>query len=594
MSSAVPPDNAHYRRLRELVDRADDLPATEWAPFLERECGTDTTLRDEAMRLLEQVQAASSEGFLEPSPSSANPSPVTRTHHYPVRGSEWSGEVGKYKIVRRFSESSGQAAAYLAFDPDVERHVVLKRYHSGADGKPDESDEGRALARVNSPYVARCHGIERIAGELFLIVEYVPGRNLAEVQRDGPLGVAQVVRVLAQLTEGVAAVHARGLIHRDIKPANVILHDDGAPRLVDFGLAAHLGSRRLRELSGTPAYMAPEQARGEWDRIDHRVDVYGLGALLYKLLTGHAPNKGETVEQARKADVKAPRLLDPAIPVWLETICLKALAAAPENRYASAEEFRQALLRGEGRDESRFPIRTRWAAAAAVLGLVALAFIGWLRPWRSATNGDVANVAVSPLQAEMAVSHFQDVGDKRQVLPLGEITAASLEQKPPRFKDLVRVRVTLSRPAYCYLIALNPDGKDQLCIREVPDRPEALRRVLEFPENPKDFFGLTDGVGLQAFVVVASDRPLPEYEAWKSQDPGGFVWATIDADGLWTYDGGAAAASRATGRLRGEIVQREAAPAPLVTFCDRLRQRRDVALVRAVAFPVKTDREIIK
>src|SRR5262249_56862729 len=139
-----------------------------------------------------------------------------------------------------------------------------------------EGEEGRGVAKVNSPCVARCHGVERIDGAAFLVVEYIPGRDLAEVRRDGPLSLEAVVRILAQLAEGVAAVHARGLIHRDIKPANVILRDDGTPRLVDFGLAAHLGSSRLRQWSGTPAYMAPEQVRSEWDRIDFRTDVFAL------------------------------------------------------------------------------------------------------------------------------------------------------------------------------------------------------------------------------------------------------------------------------------------------------------------------------
>src|SRR5262249_24725616 len=153
----------------------------------------------------------------------------------------------------------------LALGPDLNRHVALKRYYDGPDGAPGEAEEGQALARVQNPYVARCLGIERIDGEAYLIVEYIPGRNLAEIRRDGAIELAQAVRIPAQLAAGGAAVHARGLIHRDIKPANVILHDDGPPRLVDFGLAAHLGSRRLRGLNGTPSFMAPEQARDEWD-----------------------------------------------------------------------------------------------------------------------------------------------------------------------------------------------------------------------------------------------------------------------------------------------------------------------------------------
>ncbi len=222
---------------------------------------------------------------------------------------------------------------------------MLKRYH----GDLGEAEEGRALARVESPFVARCHGVERIEGELYLIVEYIPGRNLGEVRRDGPMDQGRVVRIVADLAEGVAAVHARGLIHRDIKPSNVILHDDGKPRLVDFGVAAHLGSPRLSQIAGSPPYMAPEQARGHGDRVDHRVDVFGLGSVLYALLTGRPPYQGtdlgSILKLAEMGNITPPRRISPRVPAPIEAVCLKALAAAPENRYGSAAEFARALKR---------------------------------------------------------------------------------------------------------------------------------------------------------------------------------------------------------------------------------------------------------
>lgn len=116
--------------------------------------------------------------------------------------------LGKYEVVERFPGASGQGTAYKALDPDLSRHVVLKRYHAGPRGAPDEADEGRALAKVQSPYVARCHGLERIDGEAYLVVEFIPGRTLAQVQRDERLPVERTVRILALLAEGVSAVHA--------------------------------------------------------------------------------------------------------------------------------------------------------------------------------------------------------------------------------------------------------------------------------------------------------------------------------------------------------------------------------------------------
>ena len=387
MNSTHSYDPDRYRQLRELVDRAAERPAAEWASFLERECPADPTLQSEALRLLEHARAASTEGFLEPSAPPTEPSSVSVAHGEPNPGSAEPIHVGKYQIVRRFSELSGQAAAYLAFDPDLERHVVLKRYHGGPHGPSGEAEEGRVLAKVVSPYVARCHGIERIDGEAYLVVEYVPGRNLAEVRRDGPLDLAQIVRILAQLAEGVAAVHARGLIHRDIKPANVILHDDGTPRLVDFGQTAHLGGSRLRARSGSPPYMAPEQARGEWDRIDFRTDVFGLGGVLYKLLTDHAPHAGSTLnevlEHAKKADVTPPRQLDPTIPAPVEAVCLKALAAAPENRYTTALEFAAALRQAieptpvAPPTPAGIPAWVRWGLLGLVVACGLLALADW-------------------------------------------------------------------------------------------------------------------------------------------------------------------------------------------------------------------------
>jgi hypothetical protein len=605
MNSTLPCDPDRYRRLRELVDRAAERPASEWVTFLGRECATDPALQEEALRLLGHAQAASAEGFLEPSAPTVELGSVSMTQWEPDPGSAERSYVGKYRIVRRFSAVGGQAAAYLAFDPDVERHVVLKRYH----GPSGEAEEGRALAKIKSPYVAHCHGVERIDGAAFLVVEYIPGRNLAEVRHDGPLNLGAVVRILAQLAEGVAAVHARGLIHRDIKPANVILHDDGTPRLVDFGLAAYLGSDRLRERGGSLAYMAPEQARGEWDRIDFRTDIFGLGAVLYQLLTGRAPYAGSTLfealEQAKKADVTPPRRLEPAIPAPLEAVCLKALAAAPENRYTTPLEFAAALRQAvepaavATPPPARLPARVRRGLPGAVVacGLVALA--AWLWPrglgtMRTDPRPD-PGPAAGPLRARIAVQHFKDSDDHRRAELQGTISETSLAGEPPRFKDLVRVHVTLSRPAYAYLIVLNPNGRIQLGAPAGGIVPRSPRAELAYPEEPGKVFCLTDGVGLQAFVVVASDRRLPAYESWKAQVPGGLAWSPVDGEGFWTYDSSAPAdAARFGGMLRGEVVARELAPEALVDLCDRLRHSPGVTLVHAVAFPVKSDQDIIK
>ena len=400
--------------------------------------------------------------------------------------------IGKYQDVRRFEVSSGQAAAYLAFDPDLERHVVLKRYH----GDSGEAEEGRALAKVASPFVARCHGIERIEGELYLVVEYIPGRNLGEVRRDGPMDPARVVRIIADLAQGVAAVHARGLIHRDIKPANVILHDDGRPRLVNFGLAAHLGSPRLRQIAGSPPYMAPEQARGHGDRVDHRVNIFGLGGVLYALLTGRPPYAGARPgldPQARREGRDH---------------------AAPPDRPEGPRPDRGRLPEGAGRGPREPPrhgpgVRPRPGAGLAARPAApppARGGRGRRRPPRSGPRPGSGRGGVAPAPGRRRVAEGPRAGggadrggDRRDAITRirGRTRPPSRSawsrsgrsgSDPPRLKDLVRVRVTLSRPAYGYLIALNTDGKDQLCRpvgRPIPGRAAAGAR---FPRGPEGLF----------------------------------------------------------------------------------------------------------
>jgi hypothetical protein len=125
--------------------------------------------------------------------------------------------------------------------------------------------------------------------------------------------------------------------------------------------------------------------------------------------------------------------------------------------------------------------------------------------------------------------------------------------------------------------------------------PDTPGRELDFPEDPKDYFRLSDGAGVQAFVLVASDRPLPVYDAWKSQLPGGLTWSPPVGDDVWTYDDPPSSdPARRRGQFRGDIVQREAASEGLTTLCDRLRKSPGVAVVHAVAFPVKADQEIMK
>ena len=376
-----------------IFSRPLALDPSERTAFLEQHCPDDPELRSECVRLLALDDKAERDGFLDPARTGSYRSPTIEPEgpgdsarlgsgSRPREVREEPGDrVGKYEIVRRLGHGS-QGSALLARDPDLNTLVVLKLYH-GAEAAADRDlslREGRALVRVRHPNVARCLGSERTADRVLLVVEYIPGRDLAQHRRETPGAVRAAARIMEQVAAGLAAVHACGLLHRDIKPSNIVLGDDGTPRIVDFGLAVAMGSDTGRVRSGSPAYMAPEQARGEWEHVDPRTDVFGVGATLYHLLTGHPPYQGDTalatLELASACRFPPPRGLGPAIPRGLERICLRAMAPAPERRYASAAEFEQALRLW------RRPLQRLSVATAILVGRIRRdgGRVSWVQP----------------------------------------------------------------------------------------------------------------------------------------------------------------------------------------------------------------------
>ncbi|HND54432.1 MAG TPA: protein kinase, partial [Pirellulaceae bacterium] len=292
--------------------------------------------------------------------------------------------IGKFEL-RRVLGKGGQAIALLADDPDLQRPVVIKLYHAAQTPEAQQQvlDEGRALAQVRSPFVAQCFGADRHDGVPYLVVEYVPGATLSELNRVRPLAQPDAIELICHVAEGLSAIHAQGLLHRDLKPSNIIVDQEGRPRIVDFGLAATFGSERLRQISGTPAYMAPEQASGDVERIDCRTDIFGLGAVFYELLTGRPPYQGETQlsvwNQARDGQVLPAAQRQPSLKPAIADICMRCLAKEPAGRFASARELHERLSkhrRGawKGLDFvlklGRFKFRLALGMSAAVLLLI--------------------------------------------------------------------------------------------------------------------------------------------------------------------------------------------------------------------------------
>jgi serine/threonine protein kinase len=538
-----------------------------------------------------------------PAGSTTDPSPVD--HLAELRAANLAAEpppetIGKYTVLGRLGEG-GQGSAFLARDPDCGRLVVLKRYHTSArdPGADAAIQDGKALARLRSRFAPQCYGLERHDDELILVMEYIPGRNLAELIKSRLPAPGVAALWIEQVAEGLEAVHACGLLHRDIKPANLVV-GDGAPRLVDFGLATHLGSPALEGLSGTPPYMAPEQARGQWERIDFRTDIHGLGAVLYALLTGQPPHPGTTMSEhlahAAAGDVTPPRTLKPSIPRALERVVLKALAADPARRYASAATLRQALRHYRHR-----PAYTAAAAGLAALVVLVAQALAWLWPWSSRPSRahEITVQAPAPSQGPvrilgMQIEHEGKTGPDTS-RPRGKLGEQSFAA---RMDDDVTVRAELSEPAYSYLIAFRPDGTDEICAPEDEAARPARSQHPAYPPELKTTlrYRLSEGSGLHAFALVVSRSPLPPYREWKAGIGTPAPWEKalpITPGVVWWHDGQGLApltAEDPTGQ-RGKGALSRSQGAPVARLADWLRAISGIDDVAVKAFSVLPEPE---
>jgi WD40 repeat protein len=251
---------------------------------------------------------------------------------------------------------------YKARQISLNRTVALKMIQSGALATPAEvkrfHTEAEAIAHLQHPNIVAVHEIGEHDGLHYFSMDYVTGRTLAEVVRDGPLSPKRAATYAKTVACAVHYAHQQGILHRDLKPANVILDANDQPRITDFGLAKRFGETRDLTLSGqvlgSPNYLPPEQAEPKRGVLGPPSDVYALGAILYHLITGRPPFQAGSItsllRQVIETDPVAPRSLNPGIPRDLETICLKCLEKEPQRRYQSAQALAEdlgRLLNGE-------------------------------------------------------------------------------------------------------------------------------------------------------------------------------------------------------------------------------------------------------
>jgi WD40 repeat protein len=368
---------------------------------------------------------------------------------------------GDYELLEVVA-TSGMGVVYRARQVSLDRIVALKMVRPGG-REPDDLErflhtEARAVAALDHPHLVPIHDFGTCDGQPFFSMKLIDGGDLARRIRTEPRPSArEAARIITTIARAVHHAHQRGILHRDLKPSNILLDRDGQPHVADFGLAKRVqgdvAASHSGSITGTPSYMAPEQAAAS-PVLTTAADVYGLGAILYELLTGRPPFRAEspldTILQVRTQEPPRPRSLNPKADRDLETICLMCLRKDPARRYGSAEALADDLerwlnhepirARRSGVAEQVWKWCRRYPAWAALIGVVAGSLVGQM---------------VYQMTAEARLKEQRDAKEEQRKIAVAETERADrlreeadeARRKAQQQAQLVRAHLDLEKGA---------------------------------------------------------------------------------------------------------------------------------------------------
>jgi serine/threonine protein kinase len=352
--------------------------------------------------------------------------------------------ISHYKILSKLGEG-GMGVVYKAEDLKLHRFVALKflpPHVSDDEATQRFVNEAHAVSALDHPNICAIYEIDQTPeGQMFIVMPCYEGASLQSLVKGGRLHLSQAVDIASQVARGLAKAHEKGIVHRDVKPANILVTDDGIAKIVDFGLAKLATQARLTRAGttvGTVMYMSPEQARGE--ETDERSDIWSLGVVLYEMLTGKPPFKGEHEQAIIYSILNTPpepvSRLKPGVPKDLEQLLDKALAKNPTDRYQWMSDFAADLDRFKNTLHGNTKVQTapvigasgtrRWIGLGGIIAAVVLAAVLGKTYYSKPQEKPITSIAVLPFQnlsADPEQEYFSDGTTEALIAELSKIQA---------------------------------------------------------------------------------------------------------------------------------------------------------------------------
>lgn len=489
--------------------------------------------------------------------------------------------IGRYSLKERVGRGAS-AEVWRAVDEELHRDVAVKLAREELVGDEVVTArllrEARSTAQLRHPAIVPVHEVSTRDGQPFIVSDFIDGPTLAQEIGRRRFSPDESAAIVAQLADALDYAHACGIVHRDVKPGNVLLPEPGRPVLADFGLAhlarAEVGLTRQGDVLGTPAYMAPEQARGDVGAVDGRTDVYALGAVLYELLAGRPPFAGTSAASVLYAvlhrDPEPPGAVGGDVPADLATVCRKAMAREPSRRYGSARELADDLrrylahepvtarppgpLRRLGLWVRRNPaLAATLAGSAVVVMVVAAVAFGRVLEERDRARANLYRALVGEAGARLAardtdwyertLASLREAAslevEQRDVLALRELAARCEGIPDPSFHPVATlpahggtVRALEGVPGTALVAGVG--APDEVWVRSADDGDVVASRRL--PGDDPRRIAVTAGgstvlvTGYEGNVRLLG---LPGLEDIATHEPGAPVWACAASDTLF-------------------------------------------------------------